>query len=148
MTARPQVTKEELPLATDKEIASVVSRFEKCTLPYKHWTHRAHLCVAVSYLRKLPFKEAHARMRQNINRYNKACGDPAGYNETITVLFLKKIAHDMANETNFPGLHQEISRLAEAWSVEWLYRYYSKELIWSEAAKSAWTKPDVAPLDF
>lgn len=142
------MTKEELPLASDEEIASVVSRFEKCTLPYKHWTHRAHLCVAVSYLRTMPLREAHARIKRNINRYNKACGDPTGYNETITVLFLKKIAHDMAQETSFPELHQEVARLTGACSVEWLYRYYSKELIWSEAAKSDWTEPDVAPLDF
>jgi hypothetical protein len=43
------VRKEELPLATDDAIMEAVALFETCSLPYRHWTHRAHLAVAIRY---------------------------------------------------------------------------------------------------
>lgn len=146
--ARPETRKEELPLATVAEIAETVAAFENCILPHRHWTHRAHLCVAVTYLRQMPFDQALTRLRANINTYNRQCGDPDGYNETITVLFLRRIHADMQCGASRNSLPEEISRLFAACSVDWLYRYYSKALIWSDTAKAGWIKPDLEPLDF
>ena len=145
---RPETHKEEPPLATVVEIAETVAAFENCTLPHRHWTHRAHLCVAVTYLRQMPFDQALARLRAKINNYNSQCGDPDGYNETITVLFLLRIQADMAAGACLENMPEDIARLAEACSVNWLYRYYSKELIWSASAKSGCVEPDLQPLDF
>lgn len=61
------VIKEELPLASDTEITDIVEQFEASKLPYKHWTHRTHLAVAVLYSRQLDFEDALNRIRKNIN---------------------------------------------------------------------------------
>ena len=45
---------------TDEEL---LSAFEGLTLPLAQWTHRAHVRVAFTYLRRHPFEEALGRMR-------------------------------------------------------------------------------------
>lgn len=89
--------KQELPFLRDREITQLVHEFEACVLPYQTWTHRAYLAVAVYYSRKWPFETSLARIRENIDIYNKVCGDPRGYNETITIFFAQNIyAHGAA----------------------------------------------------
>jgi len=140
--------KEELPLSSELEIADVVQQFEHCTLPYIHWTHRAHLAVAVFYSRQVEFEDALTRIRKNIYLYNNTCGDPVGYNETITITFLRKIYSELKQGHHCQSLHDEVARLSEFCTVEWLYEYFSKELIWSEKAKDHWVPPDISELDF
>jgi hypothetical protein len=142
------IEKIELPLNSDNEIADVVSRFENCSLPYCNWTHRAHLCVAASYVRHLSFHDAMEKLRHHINQYNHACGDEHGYNETITILFLKQMCHDMDAGHCCNSLAEELLRLESEYGISWLYRYYSKELIWSDQAKTGWIEPDLNPLEF
>ena len=45
--------KEELPLASQSDIAELAEKYEAYTLPYKNWTHRAHLALALFYLKNL-----------------------------------------------------------------------------------------------
>lgn len=147
MTSKRPV-KEELPLTSEAEIAEMIIAFENCTLPHRHWTHRAHLGVAVTYLRKFSPEEALEKIRTQINNYNHQCGDQDGYNETITMLFLRRIHADIQRGASSQILPEEIARLSEACSIDWIYRYYSKTLIWSDSAKAGWVEPDLRPLDF
>jgi hypothetical protein len=140
--------KSELPLEEDSEIESLVHEFESLTLPYENWTHRAHLAVAIYYVRKLSFQDGLTQIRSRINAYNVACGDPNGYNETITIMFLRKIASESKHELSAISLHNELARLEVICKVDWLYQYYSRDLIWSPEAKKCWVNPDKSTLDF
>lgn len=142
------MSKTELPLGTDSEIESMVMQFLDCTLPYQHWTHRAHLSLAIYHLRHHPFDNALEQVRNAIERYNHKCGDPQGYNETITVLYMRKLAAEQGSANSCETMDAELKRLSELCSVEWLYEYYSKALIWSEQAKVQWQEPDIRALDF
>lgn len=104
--------------------------------------------LALFYLKKLSLQEATDRIRNSIKVYNVKCGDGAGYNETITVLFMKKIYYELQQPESYPALEDELIRLLDICTVEWLYHYYSKDLIWSEQAKQQWIEPDVKALDF
>lgn len=148
MSKPPTTQKTELPLKEDSEIERLVHEFESLTLPYENWTHRAHLAVAVFYIRKLSFDDALVQIRSRINAYNLACGDPNGYHETITVMFLRKIASESQRERSDFSMHDELARLEVLCKVDWLYQYYSRELIWSPEAKKHWVNPDMLPLDF
>lgn len=125
----------------------MVEAFEQCRWPYAQWTHRAHLGVALCYLRQLAFDAALARCRHHIQLYNRTCGDPDGYHETITVLFMKRVALYLGDH---PGatLRQSIEDLAATCNLPWLLSYYSGDLLWSAAARGGWVEPDVRPLDF
>lgn len=143
-----KVEKVELPLDSDREIESVVRQFELCRLPYKHWTHRAHLTVAVYYLRRYSCSEALARVRTNINTYNRKRGDPAGYNETVTVMFMRKLASEIRCGRACESMHDEVARVAKLCDSSWLFRYFSRERIFSAEAKEKWVSPDLADIDF
>lgn len=137
----------DLPLESDDAVRALVAGFELCTLPYAHWTHTAHLAVAAAYLSDAGPDVALARLRAAIQRYNRLCGDAAGYSETITQLYVRRIAATLTDMTDIP-LHARIARIAADHPPEWMYGYYSRERIWSSAAKRSWVEPDLRPLDF
>jgi len=74
----------------------LVNAFETLTLPFEQWTHRAHVKVALTYLKRHSFSEALDKMRSGIIAYNSKNqvpeGPTSGYNETTTHAFLHLIA--------------------------------------------------------
>jgi hypothetical protein len=129
------------------DIAELVRLFESCELPYERWTHRAHLAVAAAYLAGYALSEALDRARAGIQRYNRTRGDPAGYHETITVVYLRLVARELASVPP-DGAAGLVNDLAERCRVEWLYQYYSPDRLWSAEARAGFVPPDVCPLDF
>ena len=106
------IQKVDPPLDTDAAILEVVRQFETCTLPFENWTHRAHVAVALVYLRRSNFAEALDRFRRHVQLYNQLRGDPAGYDEELTQYYLRQIATQSSPATP----------LAKALSVGWAKR--------------------------
>ena len=146
MTPPPRHTVEP-DLATDAAVATLLAGFEDCTLPYSNWTHRAHLAVAVSYLKQLPFPAALDRVRTRIQVYNRTRGSGEGYHETITLLFMRAVADYLARHPE-AGPAAAVAALAAACDMAWVKRHYSAERLGSAEAKAGWVEPDVRPLDF
>lgn len=140
----------ELPLARDEDFADLAQQHDACTLSYVNWTHRAHIAVALYYLylQNMSLDAVIEKLRRNIHAYNKAKGDGMGYNETITVVFMKKIHAELQSPRSLPSLVDELERLLDICTIDWLYHYYSPHLIWSEKAKQGWVEPDIKALDF
>jgi len=143
MSSRPPKIDE--PFTSPEAVAEMVRLFESCELPYERWTHRAHLAVAASYLQQYPQSQALERVRANILNYNVTRGDPKGYHETITVLFMKLVAREMTGNLL---LHDMVNGLKDRCRVSWLLEYYSEALLWSAEARAAFVEPDRKPLDF
>ena len=138
----------DVPFRDDADICQFVEQFEQCRWPYAQWTHRAHLAIAVYYLRRFPFSEAIARLRQSIQRYNKACGDPDGYHETITILFMRAVDAHIQTRGGNPSMAQIVEQLAPVYTMQWPLNFYSGERLWSAEARRGWLDPDLKPLDF
>lgn len=138
--------KVELPLASEADLASLATHFEACTLPYENWTHRAHIALAVHYLKRFTPEEALIRLRKQIQLFNKNVGDPAGYHETITRLFVRKISAYLA-EHRSPELPNSIDELAQTCGLAWMLSYYSPERLWSAEARNEWLEPDIQELN-
>lgn len=145
---RKSIVKIELPLDSDAAFADLVESFEACTLPYENWTHRAHLAMALFYVRNMSHESAVKWARERINAYNLSCGNLTGYNETVTQLYLMKLRHDAENGRAMKELPEELERVARAYGVGWIYRFYSKDRIWSPEAAVGWVVPDLRSLDF
>ena len=135
------------PFGSVTDLEELVRSFESCELPYERWTHRAHLAVAAVYLGRYPFPEATDRARAGIRRYNQARGDPRGYHETITVVYMRLVARQLAGVPldRVPAL---VNGLADRCRVDWLIGYYSAGRLWSAEARAGFVEPDVRPLDF
>jgi hypothetical protein len=138
----------DLPFASDVEVVEMVAQFEACQWPYPRWTHRAHLGVALCYLQCYPFVLALERIRHHIQLYNHACGDPAGYHETITVLFMRRVDRYLHDHQGTTALAVAVEELANACDRQWPLRYYSPDCLFSEQARIRWVEPDRQPLDF
>src|SRR5437763_3346266 len=105
--------------ATDAEVLELVRLFESCELPFERWTHRAHLAVAAVYLQRYPLNDATDRARRFIPQYNVTCGDPGGYHETITVLFMRLVEREM-RMAPADDLATFVNDLAERFQLAWL----------------------------
>lgn len=138
----------DVPFADDADVRAMVVAFEACRWPYARWTHRAHLGVAACYLRDYPFAEAVARVRRHIPLYNAASGgDPNGYHDTITVLFMRGMHHFLRTHPAVM-LTEAVEEMARRCDMTWPLRYYSHERLWSPEARAGWVEPDREPLNF
>jgi hypothetical protein len=148
VASRQRVEKQDIPFRTDAEVRELVEQFEQCRWPYERWTHRAHVAVAVSYLRALPLEEAIERMRRNIQRYNAfSGGDPNGYHETITIFFLRLIAGYLSTHADGGTVAEIVNALcAGRASKDSPLAYYSAERLSSAEARAGWVEPDLRPL--
>jgi hypothetical protein len=134
-----------------EDIEAFISDFEGCRLPGERWTHHGHLLAGLWYLWHYPPDEALATVRRRIRAHNESVGtantDSAGYHETLTVLFLRGIDRHRAAHPD-ATLAKSLVLLLQSplASSQWPLQFYSKELLFSVAARKAWVEPDLAPL--
>jgi hypothetical protein len=127
------------------EMERVVRGFESCRLSPEEFTHRAHLTVALCYLRRLTVPLAAERMRASLLRFldhhNVA---REKYNETITLFWIKllrKLLDDSVRKRPFvPAANEVIAQLNDS---RLIFDYYSRERLFSEEARSGWVEPDL-----
>jgi hypothetical protein len=121
--------------------------FHDGTLPAAQWTHAAHLRVAWLHLARYELDEAHLRMRVGIIRLNAVHGlietPERGYHETLTRVWLvlvraarrRAVGRDSTSLSSQPGLERTAP-----------LGYYSRERLFSLAARAAFIPPDLAEL--
>ena len=142
----PFDAKQDLPFADEAAIAAMVAEFEACRWPFVRWTHRCHLALAAWYLSRFPYETALAKVREGIQRYNRACGTADGYNETITQVFLKVVVNRLVRLAPNAPLIPVIDELARDRTMAWVHEHYSPALLASRAAIDGWVDPDRKPL--
>jgi hypothetical protein len=141
----------ETPYRTFAEIERLVSAFESCTLPREHWTHRAHLTVALWYLMRHEIEGATDIIRRNIQDYNRAHGvlttRTSGYHETITLFFVQVVhgyLRRVRGDCSIVALFNEV--IAACGDKNLPLMFYSKERLMSWEARRRWVEPDLRPL--
>ena|SRR5947209_581577 len=134
------------------EITQFVSEFEACTWARERWTHEAHLTVGLWYLVRHEEREATARIRAGIKRYNQACGiaqtETSGYHETITLFYVRVISRYLARAPQDATLAELVrGLLATCGDRQLPFVYYSRERLFSSSARTSWVEPDLCALD-
>jgi hypothetical protein len=130
---------------TDAEIESFIRAFEDCSLPKSEWTHGRHLIMALWYIRRHERDEATRRIRDGIGRYNKAKGNLTGYHETITKAWIAVIERLLSmKDRTLPDSVLAEELLHECGDKNYLLRFYTKERLLSDEARSQWVDPDLA----
>jgi hypothetical protein len=129
----------------------VAAAFCGCTLPKAEWTHGAHLRVGLWHFLRYPEGEALRRLRDEIRRYNTACGvantESSGYHETITRFYVP--GHRPVPRGGRPGvprgeLAEELIRLCGDKGLP--LRHWTRELLMGAEARLGWVEPDLRPL--
>jgi hypothetical protein len=138
--------------ATAQDIESFIREFEAGSLPKPRWTHHSHLVVGLWYLTHHSADDALSIVRIRIRSYNEAVGtantDSGGYHETLTRLFLRGIAaHILAHSSE--ALPSSLALLLQSplADKDWPLSFYSRERLFSVAARHEWVEPDLTPND-
>ena len=123
--------------------AEFLAAIENCTFPNGQLDHRAHLRLALL---------AGDRTPELIKRYAASLGATRKYNETVTRFWMRAVRHHAAAEERASPATGG-ARMRGAWVNELLdkdlpLRHWSRELLWSEAARAQWVDPDLRPLPF
>jgi hypothetical protein len=120
-----------------------LARFEAASLP--SFGHRDHLRVAFAYTRRGGTEHAVARAREGLRRFAAAHGEPGRYHETLTTAWARVVAHYAlrARDADFDAFLAAHPRLLER---DLLRAHYSRERLFSEAARAAFVEPDLLAL--
>jgi hypothetical protein len=128
---------------TDTEIESIIRRFEDCSLSRSEWTHSLHLVMALWHLRRHGPETATRRIRDGIRRYNDRQGNPTGYHETITLAWISVIERFLGRrDGNVSVSMLAVELLGECGDRDYLLRFYSRERLFSDEARTCWVSPD------
>jgi len=101
--------------------------------------------VAWVYLREGPtFDAAMDRMREAIQRFAAAANASQKYHETITVLWMRLLADAAARVTLPCELEALFAACPELADKNLPLKYYSRERLFSDAARVAWIPPEYA----
>jgi len=137
---------------TDADIARIGLGVADRSLPKPEWTHAAHFAAAFWLLTR-PDVDAERHMPGLIRAYNEATGventDTSGYHETITLASLRAARAHLAARPH-AGLSEALAELLAGplGRSDWLLAHWSRERLFSPAARRAWTPPDLQPLPF
>jgi hypothetical protein len=134
---------------SNDQIAQLVRAFEAGTLAPHEFSHHAHMTVALWYLSRMPFAEATATMRTNIQHFAARYQQSQLYHETITGFWMRLLHHVLeradASEA-FPDVaYRAITTFG---TMQVFFRHYGKERAFSEEARQHWIDPDLVPLPF
>ena len=135
---------------SEAEIRDLVDAFERGTLAGASWNHRAHLIVALWYLKHYG-ADGGDRIRAGIQRLNAANGVPqtptGGYHETITRFYLWAVGGHLRDASPDASLVDLANTLVATWGDKNRpLEYYSRDRLFSRDARTGWVEPDLKEL--
>jgi hypothetical protein len=137
---------------SDAEIAHLGEGLLARTLARAEWTHEAHLAATTYLLVKRPDVDLDARLPDIIRGFNESVGgvnsDTEGYHETITRVFLHGVRLFLAEANPSEPLHELVNELllSPMGRRDWPLRFYSRERLFSVAARREFVAPDLSAL--
>ena len=135
----------------EKEIYTLLSSFEDATISRDEWKHAEHMVVALCYLERHDLETAIGKMRSGIlhlleKGYGLDLTKEMPYHETITVFWMR-------TAYAFSLMHKELSfvekvnRICELFDKDHPLKFYSRELLFSDRARSTYVSPDLANIE-
>jgi hypothetical protein len=121
------------------------------TLPRADWTHEAHFAACHWLLTERADIDANRDLRGIISGYNESVGgvndDTQGYHETITRCFVLAVRLHLAESLSAPLVERVNALLVSPYARrDWPLRHYSRERLFSVAARRNFVEPDLVPL--
>jgi len=134
---------------TETNIADVVRTFEDATVSRDAWKHAEHLTVALHYLTLHDLETATKKMRIGLFKLLGAFGvdltKEMPYHETLTVFWMRTVA-DFNASKNGESLLDKANELVEKYDKNYPLRFYSREYLFSDKARTEFVEADLQPL--
>ena len=120
------------------------------TLDRADWTHEAHLAACLWLLLERPDIAPETDLPGIIAAFNESVGgvndDTQGYHETLTQLYIAGVRHWLAADAGVSDdLATRVNRLLRSAMArrDWPLTLYSRELLFSVAARRTLVMPDI-----
>jgi hypothetical protein len=132
---------------TEDEINTLVREFEKASISRDKWKHAEHLTVALVYLINYDKKTSLTKMRDGIHAlltkgFGVDLSKEMPYHETLTVFWIDTIAEFNAKNPEL-SLVEKANDLINKYDKDHPLLFYSRELLFSDKARSVWVEPDL-----
>ncbi|MCC6926037.1 hypothetical protein [Novosphingobium sp.] len=137
--------------ASEEAIRHVGEGLLARTLPKAEWTHEAHLAACAWLVLERPQIALERELPGIISSYNIAAGgentDTAGYHETLTQLYIIGVRRFLDGCAE-AGLLSKVNALlaSDMAPRDWPFRFYSRAVLFSLAARRGWVEPDLAAI--
>lgn len=136
---------------TMAEITELCDGFVTRTLPAERFHHREHLIVTTFLRLGNHGDQVRRDLPDLIRHYNVACGgvndDEHGYHHTITMAYLNLIEQVLdAIRHDDPEVAVAAVLASPAADRDVLLRYWSRDILFSVAARRGWVEPDIRAL--
>jgi hypothetical protein len=137
---------------SDAEIEHLGEGLLARTLAREEWTHEAHLAATTYLLLRRPDVDLDEDLPDIIRRFNVSVGgvnsDTEGYHETITRAFLHGVRLFLLEADREAPLHELVNELllTPMGRRDWPLRFYSRDRLFSVAARRGFIAPDIAAL--
>lgn len=137
--------------ATDAEIRRIGMGLLSRSLPRDDWTHEAHLAACLWIVAERPDIDPGCDLRGIISGYNEAVGgindDTQGYHETITRCFIHAVRLHLTESGQGLLVARVNALLVSPFGQrDWPLAFYSRERLFSVAARRGFVEPDLSPL--
>ena len=135
----------------DSDIRALGEGLLACALPREAWTHEAHLAACLWLLTERADIDVDAEIAGLIRRFNESVGggndDHNGYHDSITRAYVAGVRLFLS-QTTASGLTARVNALllSDVGRRDWPLRFYSRERLFSVAARRGFVEPDLAPL--
>ncbi len=130
----------------ENEIRSLVESFENGTISEADWRHAEHLVVALFYLSNHDFEAALTKMCGGIFNLLKSFGVDLSkempYHETLTVFWMRTV-EDFKKSKNGASMPEICNELTGKFDKDYPLKFYSRELLFSEKARSEFVEADL-----
>ena len=120
-----------------------LTAFEACTLPPHAFPHAAHIRMAWLYLRCDGWELGVQHIREGIQRFAESHGATRKYHETITLFWARVVQYAIDQSPGISDFEAFIATYPHLLDTRIIERHYSRECLWSDAARAAWVEPDV-----
>ncbi|WBY09803.1 hypothetical protein PIB19_03150 [Sphingomonas sp. 7/4-4] len=136
---------------SDAEVIRLGEGLLACSLAKEDWTHEAHLAACLYLLMRRPDVDVDAEIAGIISRFNESVGgvndDQGGYHDTITRTWLAGVRLFLRAPPE-GGLADRVNALlvSPVGRRDWPLGFYSRERLFSVAARRGFVEPDRAPL--
>lgn len=123
-----------------------VSAFEGCTLPNTQFHHADHIRLTWLYVRQIGEAAAAEKVMQGIQRCAAFNGATKKFNYTQTRAWVRLVAHACEQSAANASFAEFATGYPKLFDKSALAAHYSKQLLESDEARSAWVEPDLLPL--
>ena len=124
----------------------LVAAFEECALSPALFHHADHVRLAWIYAGRCDGKEAEEKLLAGIRRFAEKAGAPGKFQYTMTIAWSRLVVSARRNSKGESTFGEWIANHPEFLDRRLLEKYYSKDKLENELARSAWVPPDLAPL--